>query len=234
MQETTMITLITYQAGFGQLSYSPFCVKAIWLLQASGAQWQREDSNDPRKMPYAKLPAIRTPDGIIADSHNIQHYLEQQGANFWGDADRTLGHALIRMAEEHMYFHLVLDRWGNEDVWPIIRDNYFAAIPRLLRKPIAGSIRKGALKGLHSQGLGRFTPSERIARIAPDLAAITERLTGRPYLMGDHISLPDYSVAAMLEAAMATPRPTLLSERVANDPVLSDYANRVAEAMMPV
>ena len=228
-----MITLITYQAGFGQLSYSPFCVKAMWLLQAAGTPWQREDSNDPRKMPYAKLPAIRTPEGIIGDSHKIQRYLEKQGADFWGDADRTLGHALIRMAEEHMYFHLVLDRWGDEAVWPIVRENYFAAIPGLLRKPIANSIRKGTLKGLHSQGLGRFTPAERMERIAPDLAAIADRLKGRPYLMGDDVSLPDYSVAAMLGAAMATPLPTLLSERVAGDPVLSDYSNRVAEEMIP-
>ncbi len=228
-----MITLITYQAGFGQLSYSPFCVKAMWLLQAAGADWQREDSNDPRKMPYAKLPAIRTPEGIIADSHNIQRYLEKRGADFWGDADRTLGHALIRMAEEHMYFHLVLDRWGEGDNWPVIRDAYFAALPGLLRKPIANSIRNGTLKGLHAQGLGRFTPAERMDRIAPDLAAITDRLAGRNYLMGQQISLPDYTVAAMLGAMMATPVPTLLSKRVANDAVLSDYASRVAERMTP-
>jgi glutathione S-transferase len=196
--------------------------------------WTREDSNDPRKMPYAKLPAIRTPHGIIGDSHNIQSYLESQGADFWGKvSDPVTGHALIRMAEEHMYFHIVLDRWGNDDVWPIVRDTYFADLPRLLRKPIANGIRKATLKGLNSQGLGRFTPAERLQRIEPDLAAITTRLDGQPYLMGDDVSLPDYTVAAMLGAAMATPLETPLRQRVANDAVLSDYTARVAQRMTP-
>jgi glutathione S-transferase len=229
-----MITLITYQAGFGQLSYSPFCVKAMWLLKAAEAQWQREDCNDPRKYPYAKLPAIRTPEGVIGDSHNIQAYLEKLGADFWGDvSDRATGHAFMRMAEDHMYFHLVLDRWADEDVWPIIRENYFAALPKLLRKPIANGIRKGTLKGLESQGLGRFTAAERLGRIEPDLAAISARLKTQAFVMGDQISLPDYSVAAMLGAAMATPLPTLLSQRVAKDTVLASYAARVAERMNP-
>ncbi len=227
-----MITLITYRSGFGQPSFSPFCVKAMWLLQAAGVEWQREDSNDPRKMPYAKLPAIRTPHGLIADSHNIQTYLEKQGADFWGKAvDRVTGHALIRMAEEHMYFHIVLDRWGNEEVWPIIRENYFADIPALLRRPITNSIRKATLKGMHAQGLGRFSADERLDRIEGDLTAIAAQLDGRPYLMGDQISLPDYTVAAMLGAAMATPLPTKLNQRVVNDPVLADYATRVSEKM---
>lgn len=229
-----MITLITYQAGFGQLSFSPFCVKAIWLLQAAGVDWQREDSNDPRKFPYAKLPAIRTPSGVIGDSHNIQAYLEKQGADFWGEVtDRSTGHAFIRMAEEHIYFHVVLDRWGNDEIWPIIRENYFADIPALLRRPITGSLRKALLKGLKTQGLGRFSQAERLQRIEPDLAAITARLGDRAYLMGDKISLPDYSIAAMLCAALASPIPTPFSERVANDDILSDYAARVENRMKP-
>jgi glutathione S-transferase len=228
-----MITLVTYQAGFGQLSFSPFCVKAAWLLQAAGTDWQREDCNDPRKFPQAKLPAIRTPKGVIGDSHNIQAYLEGQGADFWGAVtDRAIGHAFIRMAEEHMYFHIVLDRWGDEKIWPIIREEYFAAVPSLLRRPVTGAIRKATLRGLATPGLGRFTSAERLTRIESDLQAITARLADAPFLMGDQISLPDYSVAAMLGAILASPLPTGLSERVANDLVLTDYAGRVAERMI--
>ena len=229
-----MLTLITYQAGFGQPSFSPFCVKAIWLLQAAGADWQREDSNDPRKYPQAKLPAIRTPEGIIGDSHNIQSYLERQGADFWGNVtDRSTGHAFIRMAEEHMYFHLLLDRWANDDIWPIIRENYFTDVPKLVRKPVTGFVRKAVLKGADAQGLGRFTTVERLERIEPDLAAIAARLGDQPYLMGDQISLPDYSIAAMLYGMLAAPLSTPLKERIAKDTILSDYAARVADRMTP-
>ncbi|MEL6681444.1 MAG: Tom37 metaxin N-terminal-like domain-containing protein [Pseudomonadota bacterium] len=229
-----MITLVTYPAGFGQLSFSPFCVKAIWLMQAAGVDWQREDCNDPRKFPHAKLPAIKTPSGIIGDSHEIQAYLEGLGADFWGKvSDRTIGHAFIRMAEEHMYFHIVLDRWGNDQIWPIIRENYFSEVPKLLRRPVTGTIRKGLLKGMQAQGLGRLSDDERIKKIEPDLRAISTRLKHHNYLMGDEISLPDYSVAAMLGAMLASPLPTALSERVSKDTVLTDYASRVADGLAP-
>jgi glutathione S-transferase len=84
---------------------------------------------------------------------------------------------------------------------------------------------------MDAQGLGRFSAEERLSRIEPDLKAIETRLKEGPFLMGDQISLPDYSVAAMLGAVLASPQPTGLSERVANDPVLTDYADRVARRM---
>ncbi|WP_342076715.1 glutathione S-transferase family protein [Yoonia sp. SS1-5] len=229
-----MITLITYQTGFGESSFSPFCVKAMWLLKAAGVPWEREDSNDPRKFPKAKLPAIRTEGQIIGDSHNIQAYLERGGADFWGPVaarDRAAGHALIRMAEEHMYFHVVLDRWGNDDFWPLIREAYFAAIPALLRKPITGRIRKNLLQGLSAQGLGRFTTEERMARLEPDLAAIAAFLDGRDYLLGDVPTLPDYSVAAMLSAGLAAPIQTPLRRRLQSDPALTSYVKRIRDRM---
>jgi len=46
-----MITLITYAPSFGEPAASPFCTKAIWLLDMSGLAWQREDTADPRKGP---------------------------------------------------------------------------------------------------------------------------------------------------------------------------------------
>ncbi len=75
-----MITLITYAPSFGQPAASPFCIKAIWLLNMSGLAWEREDTADPRKMPKQKLPAIRIGSDIIPDSDNIRTYLEAQGA----------------------------------------------------------------------------------------------------------------------------------------------------------
>ncbi|MFC6761290.1 Tom37 metaxin N-terminal-like domain-containing protein [Sulfitobacter porphyrae] len=79
-----MITLITFAPSFGQIAASPFCVKAIWLLNMSGEDWQREDSTDPRNMPKQKLPAIRVDGQVIADSDNIRAFLESRGADFDG------------------------------------------------------------------------------------------------------------------------------------------------------
>tara|TARA_R110002110_G_scaffold85534_6_gene222623 strand:- start:2238 stop:2966 length:729 start_codon:yes stop_codon:yes gene_type:complete len=229
-----MITLITYAPAFGQTAGSPFCVKAISLLTMSGLPWQREDTADPRQMPKQKLPVIRDGGRLIADSDNIRIHLEQKGADFdkgLSDMERATSRAFIRMAEENLYFHIVLDRWANDTVWPVVRDTYFGAIPKPIRGFITGRLRKSVIRGADFQGLGRFSPEERIARIEADLAAITTRLWHGPFLFGDRPTAADASVAAMLGAMRATPGKTLLKMRVAEDEVLCRYIDRAEYAM---
>jgi glutathione S-transferase len=229
-----MITLITYAPAFGQIAASPFCVKAIWLLNMSGQKWQREDSMDPRKMPKQKLPVIRVGEKLIHDSDNIRTYLEQQGANFdagLSDMEQATSRAFIRMAEEHLYFHCVLQRWGEDSVWPIIRDQYFSAIPALLRGFVTNRIRKDVLQGMHMQGLGRLTPEERLEKIEPDLKAIITRLWHGKFLFGDTPTAADTSVAPMLLGLRATPGNTLIKTRIAEDEILCRYLDNVEDAM---
>lgn len=135
------------------------------------------------------------------------------------------------MTEEHMYFHQALDRWENPETWAIIRDTYFAQIPKLLRGVITSGLRKTFLKGMKAQGLGRLTPKERMARLEPDLQAISVRLTQTPFLFGDHPTAADASVGAMLFAMRCTPTETLLKQRVHSDAILSSYVDRVHAAL---
>jgi glutathione S-transferase len=229
-----MITLATYAAQFGTRSSSPFGIKAEYLLNMAGAEWTRRDEADPRKYPKGKLPAIIIDGEIIGGSDNIQADLEDQGHDFYAGfsaQDKASAHAFIRMAEEHMYFHLVLDRWGNDAVWPTIRDVYFEAIPKIPRLLITRGLRSKLMKGMIAQGLGRLTPAERMERIEPDLHAIASRLSEGPYLFGDTPCAADASVAAVLIAMRGTPITTALSNRIATDKTLSDYADRVDAAL---
>ncbi|NNE52912.1 MAG: glutathione S-transferase family protein [Sulfitobacter sp.] len=229
-----MITLITYNPAFGQPAGSPFCVKAMWLLNLSGQPWQREDTADPRKMPKGKLPVIRVGNRLIADSDNIRAYLEEQGTDFdhgLSKMDRATSRAFIRMAEEHLYFHIVLDRWGDDRVWPTVRDTYFALIPKPLRGLVTNRLRRSVIAGANFQGLGRLSPAERLERVEPDLAAITTRLWQGKFLFGDRPTAADASVAAMLAAMRATPGDTLLRQRISDDEMLTAYIDR-AEATM--
>lgn len=229
-----MITLITYPPSFGETAASPFCVKAIWLLNMSGQNWQREDTADPRKMPKQKLPAIRVDGKVIPDSDNIRAHLEAQGADFdagLSDMEKAISRAFIRMAEEHLYFHIVLDRWGNDDIWPTIRDEYFKMIPKFLRGFVTGKMRKSVLVGMNTQGLGRLTEQERMERIEPDLQAIITRLWHGPFLFGNKPTAADASVAAMLANMRATPGKTTLKMRIAEDEVLCRYIDRASDAM---
>lgn len=229
-----MITLLTYPPAFGEFAASPFCVKAAWLLNLSGQAWQREDLQDPRKMPHQKLPAIRVDGNLIPDSDNMRTYLEARGADFeagLSDLDKASARAFIRMAEEHMYFHIVLDRWANDAVWPIVRDTYFDMIPKLMRGFVTRRLRKQCLDGMRRQGLGRLTEAERMVRLEPDLAAISARLWHGPFLFGDTPTAADASVAAMLGQMRATPVKTRLQQRIAKDEMLSDYIDRCKVAM---
>ena len=228
-----MHTLITYPAHFGQPSASPFCVKAMYALNASGVPWQREDTNDPRKMPMRKLPVLRAGDQLIAGSDQIAQFAANQGTDIDAgltEAERACAHAVTRMVEEHLYFLLVLDRWERDEVWPTTRDAYFHEIPAVLRGFISGGLRKASLKGLQSQGLGRMTWPERLDRARADFEALDLQLGGAPFLFGTAPSLTDASVAPVLAAIASTPVETDLRRLLASFEALCAYAARVDAA----
>lgn len=229
-----MLTLLTYPKGFGRFSNSAFCVKAAYLLVLSGQPWKREDTLDPRKMPYNKLPVLRTDGRLIADSDGIRFWLQSQGADFepgLSDLQKAHSQALIRMAEDSWYFQVVLDRWGNDDTWPAIRDALFGQIPALLRRPITNKIRKSVRAGLHVQGISRFSESDRMARLDRDLSAIHTYLKLSPFLMGDQPTAADLSVAPMLDGMRNTPGQTPLKQRIIGDKILTDYLDRIEQAI---
>jgi glutathione S-transferase len=231
-KENKMIKLLTYQKGYGQFSLSPFCVKAALLLKASGLDWERQDLPDPRKMPNAKLPCIDVAGKIIHDSEGIRAYLETQGCDFDAgltDDQRAFSRAIVRMAEEHMYFHIVMDRWGNDDVWAYIRAEYFNSIPALIRRPVTFLIRRDTMAGLRAQGIGRMSEQERLDRIDLDLAALRQMLKAQDYLFGDNPTAADYSVGPMISNMMVCPYETMLSRHINADPVLTAYADRVSK-----
>lgn len=225
-----MHTLITYPAGYGAFSYSPFCIKAAWLLNRAGVSWSRQDENDPRQYPNGKLPVMKVDSRLITESDGIRQYLEQQGADFWGDTsprDKAIGHAFIRMAEEHIYFFAAIDRWMNDAVWPHIRDAYFKDVPRLIRGVVTGKLRKDFRQSLMRRGLMRLSEKDRTALLEADLQAIAAMLVGRDFLLGDTATLPDFSVAAMLMAMHAGPIETAQTQRISQDPVLMAYIKRM-------
>ena len=229
-----MLTLLTYPGNPTTFSLSPFCVKAAMFLAQSGQPWQRKDLLDPRKMPHQKLPVMKTEERLIADSDGIRDWLEARGVEFdpgLTAVEKAQSRALIHMAEDHLYFHIVQDRWGDDAVWSVIRETFFASIPRVIRGPISRSIRKSVLRGLGFQGTARFSQTERQARLEKDLIAIANLLQDRPFLMGDRVTAADLSMGPMLSAMMETPVKTDLNKRISGDPILSAYADRVRKAV---
>ncbi|GAA6161769.1 glutathione S-transferase family protein [Ruegeria sp. HU-ET01832] len=229
-----MLTLLTFPAAFGQFSASPFCVKTAYMLQLSGQSWQRSDMLNPSKMPYQKLPVLRTSQRLVADSDLIRDWLETQGANFdadLSDIQKAQSRALIRMAEEHIYNHVVLDRWGNDEVWPILRDMFFTEVPALIRRPVTHAIRKSVMKRMDGAGVSRFSDTERTDRLERDLEAISAFLWQSPFLFGESPTAADMSVGPVLAAMRATPKETQLTRRIKTDTLLNSYLDRLEQAI---
>ncbi|WP_254446014.1 glutathione S-transferase family protein [Ruegeria sp. HKCCD7255] len=229
-----MLTLLTFPSAFGQYSASPFCVKTALMLQFAGQHWRRFDMLDPRQMPHQKLPVLRTPERLVPDSDSIRDWLEAQGVDFDAgltDVQKAQSRGLIRLAEEHLYFHIVLDRWGNDEVWPILRETFFTEIPSLIRRPVSNAIRRSVLKGTRAQGIGRFSQAERQDRLEHDLEAISAYLWQSPYLMGATPTAADMSVGPMLAAMRATPADTPLTRRIKQDNLLNSYVDRMEQAI---
>ena len=228
-----MLNLLTFPTHFGEPGGSPFAVKAICLLNMSGQNWKGSTA-DVRKMPKQKLPVLKVGERLIPDSENIRTYLEQQGADFdagLSDSERAASRAFIRLAEEHLYFHLVADRWLRDDVWEVTRDVIFGMIPKPVRGFISRKIRKTLAAGLYTQGTARFTQAERAERVAKDLEAIKLQLGDKPYLFGDTPTAADASVCPMLSSLASIPLPTEVSDLVKNDPVITAYISRMRNAL---
>lgn len=230
-----MLTLLTFPADFGDFSLSPFCTKAAYLLGMSDETWQRQDVTNPRAMPRGKLPVLQLGDGQrIADSWAIRLYLESRGARFdegLSEEDREDAHLLARMAEEHLYFLLLSDRWANDAVWPAVRQAFFGSLPAPLRGPITLLARRSILKALDGQGIGRMSRQEQLDRAGADLRVFSARLATRPFLMADHPTAADASVAPVVGGLRDGPVDTALTRRVKDNAILSAYVDRMRKAV---
>lgn len=229
--------LIVYPAQFGEPSASPFCVKVMMMLKIAGLEYTIDETADPRKTPKKKLPVLKDGGRIIADSDQIRDYIEQHyGYDFDGgltDEQRAMSRAIIRMVEEHFYFAIVCDRWLNNNNWEHVKRAFFADIPFPIRGLITRSVRKQALSALDGQGMARFDSKERTERISKDLAALSALTEKNAFLFGDGPTAADFSVIAMLGAALGTPVATPMIDLINDDPVLMAYIGRGRQSLYP-
>lgn len=231
-----MLTLLTFPASFGQPSHSPYCVKAMCLLEMSGSDWHPEYLDNPSKMPLGKLPVLCTGDQLIPDSANIQSYLESHGADFYpgmSAKSQAQAHGFMKMAEDSLYLHLVMARWLDDANWPTVRDTFFAAIPGLIRRPVTHTLRKSVRKGLASQGISHFSEADRLDRLRRDLAAISAQLGTQSFLFGDAPCAADASFAPGLGMLLSLPADTPTRRIVRNWEGLEAYTLRCRKAMYP-
>ena len=232
-----MLEISVYPPGLGEISGSPFSAKILCLLEMSGQEYVRKNQPDPRKTPKGKYPVLNHQGNIVPDSDQIRDYLEN---TFGLDFDegltreqRGISRSVIRMVEENVYFAIVSNRWQNEIHWRVIKEEFFAGIPMLLRGFIANKVRKGVINQVVSQGMGRHTDQERLERVKKDLDAVTAILGDKTFLFGPKPTAADASVVAMLRALAFFPLENDLSNLMLNNPALMAYVERGKAKIYP-
>lgn len=225
------LQLKTFGPAFGEVDASPFCAKAICLLNMAGVEWSLVPGSDSRKTPVGKLPVLLDGSTVIHDSDNIRYHLENHyAADFdagLSDIQKAQSRAYIRMAEEHLYFCLMYDRWVDDASWAHVRDRFFATLPPVIRTVISKLVRRDVLAALKGQGMGRLSYDEMYSRAHLDICAIESVLAQGQFLFGDVPTAADVSVGCILASISAIPERTKLSTRVLDSERLMQYLSDV-------
>lgn len=232
-----MIKLTVYPASFEEPTASPFCMKSICMLHAAGLPYEIIETGDPRGAPKQKLPFIEVDSLRIPDSEEIRAFIETAADLDFDEGlterERGISRSIIRMVEEHVYFAIVADRWGEDDNWEHVRRAFFSDIPAIIRGFVTRQIRKQALAQLDGQGMGRHSAEERFDRVRRDMIAIREILGDKPFLFGENPTGADYSVVPMLRASIVTPVTKPLGAFIKSDPTLMGYVTRGTDRLYP-
>lgn len=231
-----MLHLLTFPPGFDEPSLSPFCVKAMILLEMAGQEWRPEWTAMPPRASYGKLPALRTPDGLIPDSHFIQDWLESQGAElFPGLSAREVAQAraVTVMVEQGLRLGLVNDRWLRDDCWPHLERLAFGGMPAPLRLVVPGMVRGGIRKLLKKQGMATYSEEHRLRILRADLDALDTQLRDRPWLFGAVPTAADAAVLPVLSMLDNLPCDTPLRQLVRRRDSLLAYVTRGRAELYP-
>ncbi len=230
-----MIVVHILPSAIGLPSISPYCAKLIAWLQLSGVEHETRLA-DFRRAPYGKVPFIEDGDKLVGDSHLIAQYVRQTyGKGLFDElteAQRGLGHAIMRLGEESVYWTLVWERFCFEPTWPHFRPVVATTVPKAVAWALVPLIRRQTRKQLHAQGTGRL-PVDTIYQILDqDLKALSQLLGDKPYFIADRPTDYDLSVWAPLAGGHASPWPSRFKDTLAKYDNLVAFVDRIETARL--
>ena len=234
-----MLTLHTFYPAMGNHSASPFCVKAMVLLNIADVEWTPHWTQDLNKYVYKKLPVIEAPDGMINDSNLLIDWLEEQGKDVFPGLDaktRATARAVIRMTEQNLTEGLVYNRWLIDDCWTVLNRQVFGGLPAPLKLFVPNMVRKTIRQRMDLSGMGRFSEKDRMTYLSRDLETIAAFIDDA-FLFGTTPTAADAAVAPVLSMIDTLPADTALRRRLRGDDKLMAYVGRAREqlfAQLPV
>lgn len=196
--------------GWGRMfdlpSPSMYVMKADIQLQMLGLEFDRAiaelDSVSKHKAPY-----VRDDDVLVEDSAFIRwHFESKLGRDL--DAgltpeQRGIAWSLGTALEGRLSTIAAYDRWMIDENFDRGPRHFFSDVPEEMRVAVIAQIRDDFAKSMHSDGIGRFSTSERLQLAAADIAAAAHILDNKPYFFGDSPTAVD-AVAYGVLASCAT------------------------------
>ena len=228
-----MIKLHQYKAGYGLPNLSPFCMKVETFLRIADLPFQTILVDDPRKTPKGKAPYIEDDGHVVADSHLIVEYLsETHGLTL--DAhltapERAVGHAFERMLEERTYWVMIYSRWLEPEVWPAMREFWFAGMPPIIRNIVPVLALRQVKSNLQGHGIGRHSRDEIYSMGIKDLDCLATHLADNAFFHGDEPSAVDATVYAFVANLIVAPFDSPLKQAAHKHGNLAPYCQRMSE-----
>jgi len=231
-----MITLYTFGPALGLPDPSPFVTKAEILLKMSGQPYETKVGNI-RKAPKGKLPYIEDDGIVVSDSTFIRFHLEEKyGVEFDADLDETqraVAWAFKTMAEEHLYWAMVHERWVNDTNFNNGPKMFFQVIPAFIRPLIIGLVRGAVRKTLHGQGLGRHNIGEIATLASRDFKAMADYLGDKPFFFGDIPTAVDATLFSFISGSLCSVFTGPYRAAAEHYPTLKAYAERMHARYFP-
>lgn len=200
-----MITLYTFGPAFGLADPSPFVIKAETLLKIAGLPY-RTDTGGFMKAPKGKLPYIDDDGTVVADSTFIRWHIEKK---YRIDLDqgltaeqRATAWAFEKLAEDHLYWGLVRERWMDDANFDKGPREFFRRVPAPIRPLVVRIVRRKVRNALHAQGIGRHAPEEIVMLAGRSIEAIADYLGGKPFFMGTLPTGVDATIYAFASGAL--------------------------------
>ena len=234
--EAVVITLYKFGPRWGLTDPSPFVMKAETLLRMAKLPYEARNGG-LRGAPKGKLPYIEEDGKKIADSTFIRWHLEQtHGIDFdqgLSAEQRAVAWAFEKMAEDHLYWVVVDERWLNDENFNKGPASFFAFVPAPMRPLVKTMVRRSIKRNLHGHGLGRHSPEERLSLGTRSVDAIADYLGQKLFFMGDQPTGVDATIFSFAAGLLCPHFETKMRQAAVRRPNLAAYVGRMTSRYYP-
>ncbi len=228
-----MIQLFQFESAFGLPNASPFCMKLETYLRMAALPFEIPWASlrHLQQAPKGKMPYIEDEGRRLADTSLIIDYLKTRYGDpldGWLDAPQhAVALAFQRLLEENLYWAVVYTRWVEPQGWELTKAAFFGKLPVPLKWIVPPLARRGLIKELHGQGMGRHSRAEIMTIGQRDIEALANFLADKPYFMGGRPCSLDAVAYAFLANLVWAPVASELKAHAQQYPQIEAYCGRM-------